>query len=112
MSNSNVGSVKISEEVIASIAASAAKEIDGIVNVVPRLNLNLKNTIPDLHVNQKGISVVSKDKGLEISFQVVVASGCKISDVCANVQKRVIDAVTNMTGLAVSKVNVVVSGIV
>ena len=109
--NQTVGSLKISEEVIATIASLATKEINGVAS--------LANSPVDI----KGIFVKAKSKGsksirIELSDDVAVIDvyvnlnyGAKIPDVSEQIQNNVKTAVQNMTGIAVSKVNVHIEGI-
>ena len=78
------GSLQISTEVIAKIAKLAAMEVDGVQDVsVAQITVNL-----------------------------LVAYGSRIPSMCAKVQENVKSTVQNMTGITVSRVNVVVRGVV
>ena len=61
---------------------------------------------------QKPISVELNDDVAEISVNVVVKYGCKIPQLSEKVQENVKNAVQNMTCITVSKVNVIVTGVV
>jgi uncharacterized alkaline shock family protein YloU len=102
--------IKISEEVIATIAGIAASDnqnvasmgggfVDGIAGMLGRKTPG------------KGIKVELKDNQVNIDMAVVMQYGCKIHEAARDMQKRVRDAVEDMTGLEVLNVNVSVLGI-
>lgn len=107
--NQPSGSLKISQEVLATIANFAASEIDGVVS--------LANTYtPIKNFLQKGISrpiqINLNDDVAVVDISVNLKYGANIPEVAETLQKAVKDAVQNMTGITVSKVNVHVAGIV
>lgn len=102
------GSLKISDDVLASITAIASKEIEGVAELVPAANIKsmfkTKNVkTPVLIDLNDGVAII--DVYLKIKY------GAKVNTVATEVQKKVKDAVQNMTGIAVSKVNVHIAGI-
>lgn len=108
--NANGGLV-ISEEAISSIATNAAKDVDGVkgffnkpTDIVTTIKKgSLKLTSP--------VRIVQDGDDLAISIYIVVAAGVKIQPVAEKVQKVVKDAVQNMTGKLVSKVNVIIASV-
>lgn len=104
-----IGSLKISQEVIATIASTASKEIDGVAGMAAS-PANIKN-IFSKSSNTKSINIVITDDIAVIDVYVTLKQGAKIPVVSENVQKSVKDAVQTMTGIVVSRVNVFVSGI-
>jgi uncharacterized alkaline shock family protein YloU len=112
MNENNCGSIKISEEVIASIAITAALEIDGTAKVHQKLLTSAKNIVGSIKATQKGVSLVTTDNGLDVTVQISVKNGYKIPDVAVAVQENVKEALMNMTGINVYRVNVIVSNVV
>ena len=113
MSEDRVGTVKISEDVIASITNMAACEVEGVSKLVLKSISNIKTAIPNYKPAVKGVSIANiPNGGMELTLQIAVKQGHKLQDVAKRVQDNVLDAVQNMTGLSVKKVNVVVAGIV
>ena len=104
------GSLKISQEVLATIANFASEEIDGVVS--------LANTYTPIKIFlKKGsiarpIQISLNDDVAVIDISVNLKYGANIPEVAETLQKTVKDAVQNMTGITVSKVNVHVAGIV
>lgn len=107
--NSDDGGVKISTEVIASIAGVAATEVEGVVGMSGGIKglsdmLGLKNI-------SKGIKVEVGEKDTAIDLFIIVEYGKNISVIAKNVQNNVKTSIENMTGLNVIEVNVSVQGI-
>ena len=103
------GSLKISQEVLATIANFAAEEIDGVVSLAdtytPIKSLLRKGSIA------KPIQISLNDDVAVVDISVNLKYGANIPEVAETLQKAVKDAVQNMTGITVSKVNVFIVGI-
>ena len=105
------GSVLISEDVIATIAAQAISEVEGIVgtNVRPGADLaemiGKKNWGRGIHVN------IGADDKITIDCDVIIAYGQSVINVSSAVQTAIAGAVESMTGVTDVTVNVNISGI-
>ena len=102
------GNVKISDEVIITIAAVAVSEVNGVSCISGTLSeiaqkFGKKNFV-------KGIKVTNGDE-LTIDVNVVVDYGVRIPEVAWSVQDNVKKSVELMSGLTVGKVNVHVVGV-
>jgi len=108
--NNREDKIRISEEVIASIAGIAASGnenlasmggsfVDGIAGMLGR------------KAPGKGIKVDLKDDQVTIDMAVVMQYGCKIHEEARDLQNRVRTAVEDMTGLKVVSVNISVLGV-
>lgn len=109
-----VGNLKISQDVIAAIARVAALEIEGVDSLADPANITPTH-IGDFFAKplmKKAISINMNDDFANIGISVNLSFGAKISEVCPKIQNTVKDNVQTMTGLAVSKVDVFVAGIV
>ena len=104
--------VKISSDVIATIAALAATEVEGIDS----LQGNITNEI----IGKLGIKNVSK--GVEITFDpsgenveaniaAVIKYGYSIPEICKTVQDKVKSAIESMVGLGCTNVNIDIVGV-
>lgn len=105
----NIGNLIVSDEVVASIALNAAKDVEGVSGFAvgtPDVHSILKLDEGPLKV----VHVASKDNDMKIYIHVLIEPGKKIPNVAAEIQKNVKDAVQNMTGQMVSKVNVIIEG--
>lgn len=101
------GSVTISEEVIASIAAIAATEIDGVAYLG---TANVTDFLAKKSAS-KGVKIALEEGTAEISITITVKKGFVIPTVAKTVQSNAASAVESMTGLSVSAVNVKVAGV-
>ena len=106
------GSLKISEEVISTIAGMTAGEINGVAGLSLRPNSDIRGILHNRKSVSKAIRLEMKDGEATIDVYVNLYLGVKIPDVASEIQSRVKDAVQNMTGIMVSKVNVHVAGVV
>ena len=96
------GSIHISEEVVASIAAMAIRDVDGVYGL--HTGSAKKNT--------KGIRlVISEDDEISIDCYLVVLYGYSVIEVAKSVQEAVTTVVESTTGRKVCNVNVNISGI-
>lgn len=109
MSNKNIGSLVISAEVISKIASVAARDVEGVKDVVAKPN-DIKSAF-SRESSSKAVRVVSNESGIAIDIYVCLKLGARIPDVSEAVQVKVKDAVQNMTGKVVSKVNVNIADI-
>ncbi|MBP0979273.1 MAG: Asp23/Gls24 family envelope stress response protein [Oscillospiraceae bacterium] len=106
----SVGSLKISQEVIESIASVAASEVEGVASVADNIKskdvFNIKKSLMS-----KSIKVNINNDIAVIDVYINIKHGAKIQVVSECVQKKVKDAIQSMTGIAISKVNVHIIGI-
>lgn len=108
----NIGAVKISEDVIAGIATTAACEIDGVAKLVSRSVAGAKSMIPNFKTAAKGVLIATGEDGMDFTLNIAVKPGVNIQKTAAAVQKNVAEAVQNMTGIQVGRVNVFVAALV
>jgi uncharacterized alkaline shock family protein YloU len=102
------GCVQIADEVIASIAGTAALETEGISSMVGG------NALVDRlskKTAQRGVTIKVDGKQVDVELNVNVLHGCRIQSAACEAQLKVKEAIENMTGLEVNTVNVNVSGI-
>lgn len=96
---------KISRNVIASIAETAAQEVSGVhgLAIVPV-------SVNSAAVNAARHKTFSIDPVYDVTIDIrlILDGDTHIPTVAENVQKAVKDSVQNMTGVVVSKVNVIV----
>ncbi len=100
------GQVKISKDVIASVAMVAAGRIEGVKLVCgKKVGKGLKKA-------GKHLRIAVTDNGVTIDMNIAVRYGYLIPEVGYAVQENVQDCVESMTGLKVEQVNVHCTGIV
>lgn len=111
MSDTNeTGIIRISDDVVATIAGLAALETPGIAAMSGGISEGLAKRLSGKNV-QKGISVEVGQAEAAVDLRVIVLYGTKIQDVCRELQLNVREAIENMTGLRVVEVNVKVEGV-
>lgn len=105
-----VTSVRISDEVVATIAAIAAVEIDGVGAMCGSLAGDIIEKLGKKN-SGKGVKVEVDNNNVKISMNMLITYGYRIPAVCAEVQEAVKASVEGMTGLHVSEITVMVQGI-
>ena len=105
-----IGNIKISVDVVTTIAGIAASEIEGVscmytsfVDGVAQ-RLGAKRT-------SKGVKVDMSGNSVDIDLYIVVEYGVKIPELAWTIQENVKNNVESMTGLSVSRVNIHIEGI-
>ena len=90
------GNVMISEDVIATIVAHAAQEVEGVDGLHTRKSWGGKN----MRIN------IAEDNTLTIECNLIVKYGYSVIDVAKNAQDAITAAVESMTGVKVTQANV------
>ena len=107
----NDGAIQISEDVVASIAAMAVLEVEGVCGLSSNLGADLAEMLGKKSLG-KGIRITSAENdALVIDCNIVVQFGQAIFDLAKAVQDAVKSSVESITGLTVEQVNVNISGI-
>lgn len=101
------GGIFISNDVIASIAANAAKDIEGVSGFAC-MSVNRTSGTSDV---SKAVKVFSQENDVKIQIGIRVKNGVNLQTVSLNIQRSIKNAVQSMTGKVVSNVNVAVQGI-
>ena len=97
-----LGCIHISQDVLASIAAGAVAEVEGISGM---MNLAAKKS------NARGVRLSVDDDGAAVDLFVMIRYGYAIPEVAEKIQAAVANAIESMTGFAVKAVNVHVGGV-
>lgn len=103
------GELIISEDVIASIAVNAARDVEGVSGLASRPNDFAKLFKGDR--SQKSVRVWNGDNDVKIQMYVAIKNTANIPTVASAVQRSVKNAVQGMTGKVVTKVNVNIAGV-
>ena len=107
----SVTSVRISDDVVATIAAIAAGEIDGVGGMCGSRAGDIIEKLGKKN-SARGVKVEVENGNVKINMNLLASYGYKIQTVCEEVQAAVKSSVEGMTGLHVSEVSIVVQGIV
>ncbi|MBC5996049.1 Asp23/Gls24 family envelope stress response protein [Romboutsia ilealis] len=103
MENNNFGQVKISNDVIATIAGLAALEVEGVETITTFTDKLLKNN--------NGVKIQIEEEDVNLDIMVMIDFGISIPDIALKIQENVKNTVETMTGLKVSQVNIHIQGI-
>ncbi|MGL5692772.1 MAG: Asp23/Gls24 family envelope stress response protein [Peptostreptococcaceae bacterium] len=103
MENNNFGQVKISNDVIATIAGLAALEVEGVETITTFTDKLLKNN--------NGVKIQIEEEEVNLDIMVLIEFGISIPDIALKIQENVKNTVETMTGLKVSQVNIHIQGI-
>lgn len=107
------GSLQISTDVIAKIARCAAMEIDGVADVsCGRQQSKKAKELLEMVNLQSPVTVEMREGTADITLNLIVRFGACVPVVAEKVQKNVKNAVQNMTHVTVSRVNLVIAGLV
>ena len=102
MENNKFGQVKISNEVVATIAGLAALEVEGV---------ETNTTFTDKILKNNGVKIQIEEEEVNLDITVVIEYGLSIPEIALKVQENVKNTVETMTGLKVSQVNIHAQGI-
>ncbi len=105
-----LGEVRIAEEVVSIIAGLAATEIEGVASMSGGIGGGIAEVLGRRNL-AKGIKVEVGTEEAKIDIFIIVKYGARIPDVAWDIQEGIKKTVENMTGLRVSYVNVHVQGV-
>lgn len=108
--HSDVGSIRIADEVVGIIAGMAAMEISGVAGMSGGLVGGFAEMLGKKNLS-KGVKVEVGEKEAAVDLFIIVEYGIRIPDVALRVQENVKKAIESMTGLDVVEVNVHVQGV-
>ena len=105
------GSIQISEDVIAAVAAAAVLDTEGVSALSTNLGSDIAEMLGMKNVG-KGITLTAgKDDSLCLDCDIVARFGVSVFELAKAVQDAVKTSVESVTGLRVAQVNVNVCGI-
>lgn len=103
------GNINIAEDVVASIAAVAAAEVEGVAALTSG-SVDIAEFLGKKSMS-KGVKILITEAATTVDVFLSVKYGCVIPSIAAAVQEAVSNALESMAGLAVTAVNVHVTGI-
>ncbi len=107
---SELGTVKIADEVVSIIAGLAATEVEGVASMSGGLAGGISEVLGRKSFS-KGVKVEVGTEEAKIDIFITVKYGERIPDVAWDIQESVKKAIETMTGLNVSSVNIHVQGV-
>ncbi|MGE5371558.1 MAG: Asp23/Gls24 family envelope stress response protein [Solirubrobacterales bacterium] len=104
------GSIKIADEVVATIAGLAASEVEGVAQMSGGFTAGLTEMLGKKNPG-KGVRVEVTETEAIVEINIVIEFGFPIPDVAKSIQEAVKSAVEMMTGLKVTAVGVNIVGV-
>ena len=108
--NDELGTVQISDEVVAVIAGLAATEVEGVSAMAGNVTNELMSRFGVKNL-AKGVRVEILGQRVKVSLSLMMHYGYNIPTTCGKVQEKVKSTIENMTGLDVTDVNVRIAGV-
>jgi len=106
-----LGAVRVANEVIASIAAMAACEVEGVAGMDEAAARHFGDWVRR-QTAHRGVRVqVEADRSIHLEVFISVDSESQFAPVAGAVQSNVVEATERMLGLEVGEVNVFVSSV-
>lgn len=105
-----LGTVRIAEEVVAIAAGLAATEVPGVAGMSGGIVGGIAEMLGRKNFS-RGVKVEVGEKEAAVDLSLIVEFGARIPEVALKVQENVKQAVEKMTGLNVVEVNVNVQGV-
>ena len=107
----DLGTVRIADDVVATIATYAAKEIEGVAGMSGNSTSNFLSRAGVKMPETKGVKVTVDNGNVDVDVSVILDYGYNIPATSSKIQARVKSSIENMTGLNVTDVNVRIAGI-
>ena len=106
-----IGNIKISVDVISTIAGMAASEIDGVNCMYSSFAGGIAEMFGAKKGIGRGVRVEMTENSVLIDLYVVVDYGVRIPELAWEIQENVKNNVETMTGMNVEKVNIHIEGV-
>jgi len=105
-----LGAIRIADEVVSIIAGLAATDVEGVASMSGGIAGGIAEVLGRKNLS-KGVRVDVGTEEAKVEIFIIVKYGVRIPDVAWDIQERVKKAVETMTGLKVTHVNVHVQGV-
>ena len=109
----DMGEVRIHENVISALVREAALKVDGVTKLAgSTLVNNIAEIVGSRRMQDRAITVLfEEDNRVALEIRLNLLFGVRIPDVTGEVQRQVIEAVERSTGMTVKRVDVVVQAL-
>lgn len=108
--SSELGNIRISDNITAKVAGLAAVEVEGVAGMSGGVGGGITEVFSRKNI-ARGVKVEAGEQEALINLYVVMNYGVLIANVAKEVQQKVKEAVETITGLKVKEVNVFVQGV-
>jgi len=109
-SRTDLGTIRIHKNVIASIASLAALDVEG----VKRVGGDFKSGLMELIGRKSSYAIkveINKTEEVSLDIPLVIKYGYNIPDIADKVQENIRNSLEKMTNLSIKEINVNVQGI-
>jgi uncharacterized alkaline shock family protein YloU len=107
----SLGTTRVANQVVASIAALSALQVQGVAAMYHPGAQPIDRIVRRSHAH-RGVRVELRDSALHLDLWIVMEAGGNVPVVGAAVQRRVAEAIERMLDMRVAEVNVFVSEVV
>ena len=113
LEGSEMGDVKIHENVIASLVRRAALSVEGVSRLAGNTLVdNIAEIVGSRRMQARSISIdMAENNRVSVELKINLKFGFNVPTVAEQVQKAVIEGIEKVTGMTVVKVNVVIQEI-
>ncbi len=106
-----VGNVKISDDVVATIAGVAVMGCPGVFGMAGTFAGGIAEKLGAKKNPSKGVKVEMTETNASIDLYIIVKYGVRIPELAWEIQEEVKNSIESMTGLMVDKVNIHIEGV-
>ncbi|MCR5775221.1 MAG: Asp23/Gls24 family envelope stress response protein [Lachnospiraceae bacterium] len=111
INTTSCGDIKIADDVVASIAAIAAGEVDGVSETAGNISDKLINTVRKKNGTGVGVRVDVAGNMVRVDIAIIMMYGYNVMETSKKVQDKVKNSIETMTGLNVTDVNIRITGV-
>lgn len=111
ISEENIGNIRISADVVSTIAGIATTELEGVAGMYSSFAGGIAEKLGAKKNPSKGVKIEMSEDTVSIDLYIVVDYGVRIPELSWEIQENVKNNVETMTGLAVQKVNIHIEGV-
>ena len=109
--DTEIGNIKISVDVVATIAGIAASQTKGVAGMYSSFAGGIAEMLGAKKNPSKGVKVDMSEDTVKIDLYIVVEYGVRVPELAWEIQESVKSSVETMTGLTVDKVNIHIEGV-
>lgn len=107
--NNCPGEIRIAAPALSMIIRRAVCSVEGVSRLAgSSLVDNIAEFVGSKKVMDRAISIEMGDNSVKIELRIILAYGCKVPEVAANIQSAVIEEIARITGMQVPRIDIVV----
>ena len=111
LDSSNTGEVKIADDVVATIAAIAAGEVEGVSGITGNISDRFMNSVGIKGGAVSGVRVDVAGNMVRVDIAIIIKYGHNVRETSKKVQDKIKNSIETMTGLNVTDVNIRITGV-